>query len=291
VTAIPLGRPSPGASCDRPERRREGPARHLGIAPGCLPLLLGLAPGGVFPAAAVASGAVRSYRTVSPLPPAPANRCGLGGVLSVALSLGSPPPGVTRHRTSVEPGLSSPRNAAESGRPVPSDLISSSAHHRHATVLSTANRSAVRFASLLPGTRFRQTPDQSFLARRNLLLLGTRMLVTTFRSPATASALADPIPGSKFLACHFASQPADSSARSTFLLHYRTRFAPVPAASSLLARCSLTDLLDRRRLLPPLPSGTFASLGIKAFDKICRLSARLPNPPDFLSLPAAGFYC
>ena len=37
---------------------------------GCLPLLLGLAPGGVFPAAAVAGGAVRSYRTISPLPPA-----------------------------------------------------------------------------------------------------------------------------------------------------------------------------------------------------------------------------
>ena len=32
-----------------------------------------------------------------------------GGLLSVALSLGSPPPGVTRHRRSVEPGLSSPR--------------------------------------------------------------------------------------------------------------------------------------------------------------------------------------
>jgi len=45
-------------------------ARHLRITPGCLPLLLGLAPGGVFPAAAVAGGAVRSYRTVSPLPPA-----------------------------------------------------------------------------------------------------------------------------------------------------------------------------------------------------------------------------
>ncbi len=30
-----------------------------------------------------------------------------GGLLSVALSLGSPPPGVTRHRFSVEPGLSS----------------------------------------------------------------------------------------------------------------------------------------------------------------------------------------
>ncbi|SCD23690.1 hypothetical protein BR141012304_11271 [Brucella inopinata] len=31
-----------------------------------------------------------------------------GGLLSVALSLGSPPPGVTRHRVSMEPGLSSP---------------------------------------------------------------------------------------------------------------------------------------------------------------------------------------
>src|SRR4051795_3645155 len=73
---------------------------------GCPPLLLGLAPGGVFPAAAVAVDAVRSYRTISPLPPVgyPGRA---GGVFSVALSLGSPPPGVTRHRTSVEPGLSS----------------------------------------------------------------------------------------------------------------------------------------------------------------------------------------
>jgi hypothetical protein len=31
-----------------------------------------------------------------------------GRLLSVALSLGSPPPGVTRHRVSMEPGLSSP---------------------------------------------------------------------------------------------------------------------------------------------------------------------------------------
>jgi hypothetical protein len=33
-----------------------------------LPPLFGLAPGGVYPAAAVTGGAVRSYRTVSPLP-------------------------------------------------------------------------------------------------------------------------------------------------------------------------------------------------------------------------------
>jgi hypothetical protein len=86
------------------------------IAPECPPLLLGLAPGGVFPATAVAGGAVRSYRTVSPLPSAQYPGTD-GGVLSVALSLGSPPPGVTRHRTSVEPGLSSPRSRAKSGHP------------------------------------------------------------------------------------------------------------------------------------------------------------------------------
>ena len=63
--------------------------------------LFGLAPGGVYPAIGVTADAVRSYRTLSPLP----NK--LGGLLSVALSLESPPPGVTRHRVSVEPGLSS----------------------------------------------------------------------------------------------------------------------------------------------------------------------------------------
>ena len=56
--------------------------------------------------APVAGSAVRSYRTFSPLRQAlssPHPR-----FVSVALSLGSPPPGVTRHRVSMEPGLSSP---------------------------------------------------------------------------------------------------------------------------------------------------------------------------------------
>ena len=85
----------------------------------CLPLLLGLAPGGVFPAAAIAGGAVRSYRTISPLPPmrSQAGSRGLGGVFSVALSLGSPPPAVNRHRVFVEPGLSSLPVAEKSGHP------------------------------------------------------------------------------------------------------------------------------------------------------------------------------
>ena len=78
---------------------------------GRRPSLFGLAPGGVYPAAPVARGAVRSCRTVSPLPAGPgvARRPCAGGLFSVALSLGSPPPAVSRHRIPVEPGLSSIR--------------------------------------------------------------------------------------------------------------------------------------------------------------------------------------
>jgi hypothetical protein len=92
-------------------------ARH-GFGP-CLPLLLGLAPGGVFPAIAITGNAVRSYRTISPLPPMPSHTgpLGLGGMFSVALSLGSPPPAVNRHRVSLEPGLSSLLVAEKSGHP------------------------------------------------------------------------------------------------------------------------------------------------------------------------------
>jgi hypothetical protein len=47
-----------------------------------------------------------------------------GGLISVALSLGSPPPGVTRHRVSVEPGLSSPRRARRRGAAIrPTDRM------------------------------------------------------------------------------------------------------------------------------------------------------------------------
>ena len=75
---------------------------HENLAPS----LFGLAPGGVCRAAAVAGSAVRSYRTVSPLPAVAEARA--GGLFSVALSLGSPPPDIIRHRMSMEPGLSSP---------------------------------------------------------------------------------------------------------------------------------------------------------------------------------------
>jgi hypothetical protein len=76
--------------------------------------LFGLAPGGVYNASAVTSTAVRSYRTLSPLPvPLPA----IGGLLSAALSLRFPSAGVTRHPVPTEPGLSSPAYAAAAIQP------------------------------------------------------------------------------------------------------------------------------------------------------------------------------
>ena len=66
-----------------------------------------------------------------------------------------------------------------------------------------------------------------------------------------------------------------------------SRIAPVAAASLPVARCTSTTRFGLPRLRSPLPSGTFASLGIKAFNRVCCLPVHLTNPPDFLSLPAA----
>ena len=67
VTAIPLGRRLPAASSNLPERQDLDRSRSLRFAP----FLFGLAPGGVCRAAGVTASAVRSYRTVSPLPSPP----------------------------------------------------------------------------------------------------------------------------------------------------------------------------------------------------------------------------
>src|SRR5260370_23379115 len=79
---IPLGPALPSASSELP-----GSAAGNRIAPLCA-----LAPGGACPAARVATGAVRSYRTVSPLP---GNFS--GGLFSVALSRESPRLAVSQH--------------------------------------------------------------------------------------------------------------------------------------------------------------------------------------------------
>ena len=114
VTAIPLGHALLRASSNQPGRQgTETCPCPLARAASSL---FGFAPGGACHAVPVAGSAGRSYRTFSPLPcrksrSSPAQ----GGSISVALSLGSPPPDVIRHRVSVEPGLSS--LASESGRP------------------------------------------------------------------------------------------------------------------------------------------------------------------------------
>ncbi len=73
--------------------------------------LFGIAPGGACRAVPVARSAVGSYPTVSPLP------CMQGGLISVALSVGLPRPGVTRHRCFWESGLSSKLPPRPSGPP------------------------------------------------------------------------------------------------------------------------------------------------------------------------------
>ncbi len=106
---IHLGRSSPSASSDLPENTR-GP--RAAVEPRAL--LFGLAPGGVCPATPVARCAVRSYRTISTLP-VPKD---LGGVFSVALSVGSRRPGITWHPALRSPDFPPPRTAAAI-RPTP----------------------------------------------------------------------------------------------------------------------------------------------------------------------------
>jgi len=173
-------------------------------------------------------------------------------------------------------------------RMVPSDPISSLAHHGHATVLSIAFRSAVRIVCLLPGSRLAATASTLSDAPQLIFPKLNRSLVTAFPSPATAPAFTDSIPGSKVPACYFAVSLAGFDARSAIRLHCRNWFAPIPAASTLQARCISARKLIRPLSLSPLPSGSFSSLRIKAFNKRCCRPVRLPNLPDLRSLPAAG---
>ena len=96
------------AGLERPTRKRAridaAPARGAAS-------LFGLAPGGVCRAAGVTTAAVRSYRTVSPLPATARESGDLGGLLSVALSVGSRPPGVTWHLIRRSPDFPPPSPA------------------------------------------------------------------------------------------------------------------------------------------------------------------------------------
>ena len=101
-TIIHLGSASPQTSSNLPGNPR-GPRVPFGMF-----LYLVLLQVGFTVPRNVATRAVRSYRTLSPLP-APKR---LGGLLSVALSVGSRPPGVTWHLALWSPDFPLHKSAA-----------------------------------------------------------------------------------------------------------------------------------------------------------------------------------
>jgi hypothetical protein len=131
------------------------------------------------------------------------------------------------------------------------------------------------------------------------MLPGSPQPIFSRPGPETRNGLSLACNGSRFRESHsrvdgpdllLRSLAAGLTARSAIRLRYRFRFAPSSAASSLLARCSSILPLDWPLLRSPLPFGAFTPLRIKAFYRSRCLSARLPNPPDSLSLPAAGSF-
>ena len=100
VAAIHLGRRSRAASCNLPERRARKQAGTPFGAP-CRSYSVLLPVGFAMPSPLPET----RWALTPPFHPCPLR----GGLLSVALSLGFPPPDVIRHRVSMEPGLSSPR--------------------------------------------------------------------------------------------------------------------------------------------------------------------------------------
>jgi len=116
-----------------------------------------------------------------------------------------------------------------------------------------------------------------------------RSPVTAFPSPATTPACAKPIPGSKVLACYFAPRylaplPVRPFRSATDPGSPRPRpphcLWPVAVSPNSPADCA-SCLHSPLGLLPPS--------GSKRSAEFAASQARLPNPPDFLSLPAARF--
>ena len=131
---IHLGRPLPDASSNQPGRR---PGNGLsGQAPE-MPPLFGLAPGGVCRAASVTVRAVRSYRTLSPLPGPKARRFAFCGTFPGVAPAGRyPAPCFRGARTFLCPSFRKRRAAVIR----PSDPMEMSLNHP--CVKALARRSA-----------------------------------------------------------------------------------------------------------------------------------------------------
>ncbi len=116
-TTIPLGRASLRASRDQPGRQGGNASGRspLALAPSRRPYSVLLPVGFTLPLPLpVARCALAApFHPCRQDPQLPVDRS--GGLFSVALSLGSPPPAVSRHRIPVEPGLSSMPTLCERG--------------------------------------------------------------------------------------------------------------------------------------------------------------------------------
>lgn len=112
AAAIPLDRPLPDGSRDQPGHL--GPVTVLPFCKGAISLF-GLAPGGACHAVPVARSAVRSYRTLSPLPHAIPTREGrfafCGAIPGIAPGGCYPPPCHRGARTFLDPRRSRDRPA------------------------------------------------------------------------------------------------------------------------------------------------------------------------------------
>ncbi len=108
-TAIPLRRASRRASRDQPGRRGGNPLT-VACAPPAAPIRSCSRWGLPCRPRCRGRGALLPHRFTLA-------RADAGGLISVALSLGSPPPAVSRHRFPMEPGLSSIACATAAVRP------------------------------------------------------------------------------------------------------------------------------------------------------------------------------
>jgi hypothetical protein len=119
VIAIHLGRLSPDASCDQPGQLAW--KRDWRVSPPRCPYSVLLPVGFTVPSLLPRTRcALTAPFHPCPSPPSPVAK---GGLFSVALSLGSPPPEVIRHRISMEPGLSSQRADKPAQAERPSGLL------------------------------------------------------------------------------------------------------------------------------------------------------------------------
>ena len=169
---------------------------------------------------------------------------------------------------------------------VPSDLVSSFALRRHARHRALqSGRGAFRLSA----------PQRAFSPPAGSMPPGTppavpdrdRSLVTAFRSPATAALSLSLHPEVNAPGLLLRFLPARPRHPFGPTLHDRARFAPATAASSLGPRYSGCAQYGNCSTGMPPPRDFYLPRDRKQY-RLGRYPARLPKPPDSLSLPGVA---